>query len=329
MGDNIEQLRKLVDAAGYLIHRHSPVDQLRDKYIDFTNEIEQLSSIENAEQVSQTIRHLLSINSPLLKQVIYMFRDLLIAAGIALSRDTGTSFEWTLDLTDPTIIEQSTRDDMLAMYERGDIDGELATDFVQCWESAFRDDDGDDASSNDSLEKISGEILQHSRQQNWEKEQKRMFLVLPRPTDLDPLSVPEDLGHVYSMIMGNSPLAEQSRSHQLFGGAGLIVELSSTERTKRFIENQIPVLHSDTPGHRVIITPHAHEVSWLIYKLKESAACDYDHMSKYVFFARLANAANTHRIACGDEKNPLPLLQSIFMAGLAWFRENPAGRQAA
>ena len=67
----------------------------------------------------------------------------------------------------------------------------------------------------------------------------------------------------------------------LWGGADVVVSM------------EVPPAHGSGfyPDPRTVTTPYAHELSWLIYQLRDIFADHYDSQSKIEFFGRLANAA--------------------------------------
>jgi hypothetical protein len=59
------------------------------------------------------------------------------------------------------------------------------------------------------------------------------------------------------------------------------------------------------PDPRFVVTPYAHELSWLFYQLRDifTVLPFYDGQSKIEFFGRLANAALRYQTKCtGNEK---------------------------
>lgn len=62
----------------------------------------------------------------------------------------------------------------------------------------------------------------------------------------------------------------------------------------------------------IVETKYSKEISWLIEQLKLIYSKDYDYISKYDFFATIANTANAY-ISTNGDKNIEEMMKSIIM----------------
>jgi len=97
---------------------------------------------------------------------------------------------------------------------------------------------------------------------------------------------------------GNMP--PEAHSAKEFGGADVIIKKVLDDETRKWLGDQPQVLslQGSQPRRRVVITEHAHELSWLFCQLRDTAADRLDSISKYDFYGALAGAA----LAFLDEK---------------------------
>ncbi len=78
-----------------------------------------------------------------------------------------------------------------------------------------------------------------------------------------------------------------------WGGADVIITNKVTPRHQRWLGDQPPVisLQKTDPQKRLVVTKYSHELSWLFNELKSLFHGYLDHMSKYDFYAFLAEGA--------------------------------------
>lgn len=88
------------------------------------------------------------------------------------------------------------------------------------------------------------------------------------------------LDDIKNFILVND-ISSVSKNTPFFGGAGIC------------ITNQKPIeKESFYPSPTYVITEHAEELSWLIFKLKDIFKEKIDYLNKYSFYGRIAERAN-------------------------------------
>src|SRR4051812_39681583 len=99
------------------------------------------------------------------------------------------------------------------------------------------------------------------------------------------------------------------------GGAGVIISTEVDDRVRRHLEDESIVLGSQrtAPRPRAVITPLAPELAWLFNELKAIFSGTIDHISKYDFYGRLAEAAN-EQLAGNEKKFDLEACQKLLFA---------------
>lgn len=76
-------------------------------------------------------------------------------------------------------------------------------------------------------------------------------------------------------------------------GADVVISEKMTPSLKKWIDNSLILIKTQdySPHKRVVITKCSKELSWLFYQLKDTFKDDIDYLSKYDFYAFLAQNA--------------------------------------
>ncbi len=99
--------------------------------------------------------------------------------------------------------------------------------------------------------------------------------------------------------------AGQNGKSRLWGGAGVVISTTPPEPyTGR----------SFYPNPLYVVTPHVRELSWLFQELGSAFSGAIDHVTKFEFYGRMAEAANRYS---GSTQVVLQTLQGLLTSVLA------------
>jgi len=301
-------------------------EDVHERIENLANELTTVSEISgDLDELRQNILNARQ-NGRGLKVMLSSIRDYLIRLGVSFGHMSSTEFDWTVTLVDQSIYREAHTDDVLAAEQKGKVSPEEAAEFLHTFD----------------------QMMEGPHEEDWEILQQKMADLKRAhrakknsPSNLETQSyelkdmdaevfgrVPESLKGIAAMLLGDEKLATRSRNHELFGGADVMVALASSPRTRDFLNGKVRPMDS-SPGPRVVLSRHAREISWLFRELVVCPDSYTDHMSKYAFFARLANAANAFQIANGELEDPKPVLRAVLMESLKWIAETNATGRAA
>jgi len=104
--------------------------------------------------------------------------------------------------------------------------------------------------------------------------------------------IDEDLKNLEGKIISED-FTSEARKVRLWGGADVVIHRRMTPSIKKWLEDQPLVISFQkyTPRKRAVITPYAKELSWLFIQLRDIYWNQIDYISKYDFFALLAQSA--------------------------------------
>jgi hypothetical protein len=76
-------------------------------------------------------------------------------------------------------------------------------------------------------------------------------------------------------------------------------------------------------GPRMVVTPHSHHLTWLVYQLRDAFYDQrlLDHVTKFEFFGRLANAALRYQSGCEGAEVRSDLLFAVLHESCAMLDE--------
>lgn len=316
----------MVDEISYVLQRRILTGEVHERVERLANELTTVSEIGgDSDDLRQKILDARQ-NGRSLKIILFSIRDYLIRLGVSFGHMSSTEFDWTITLRDQSIFREAHTDDVLAAEQKGKVSPEEAAEFLHTFDQMM------DGPHEEDWEVLQTKMADMKRA--YRAKQNSPANLETKSFELEELEeeaigrAPKSLKGLADLLLSGDDLPVQSRDGALFGGADVIVELAATSRTRDFLNGKVRPM-DESPGPRVVLSKHAREISWLFRELSTCPDIYLDHMSKYAFFARLANAANAFQIANGELEDSKLVLRAVFMEALRWIEERNVDGRAA